>query len=922
VSCMKSLTPKLFPPFLIITLLAETTTTTTPSPIEAATIQAVADLFVKLVPWLLFLAALSILFGFIKNITKNFNYLSKYVKPGLLLALVLVSPIPLATAATSQSQSIALYFDVPAAGLYYIPTSYSVSRVIDAYGNSVSVYYVPQSDWYTAGYIVYLGPGRYNVITGQSSLPLYQPNMMITYTYSLQTPSSITVSEVNNTQIHDITSSLNHYVNITINISGGLKVYQYTPVLFKTGVFRVLRDTQLSIRYSLTVSSTAPSGCSGATTSILVNSSSIYSFSAIGSFNALINLSQGYYTVRVEITDPGTCQYFGGVNAVISLAGSYIVKEPQYPAQVYLQQYTVPVVATANTVKTRVYAHNVTLQPAGDPTLKYIILPVDINEVSALTQLNPVVYDPALNVVRPARLVNLHGADYLVFQAWSNTTQYTIIWNYPNTVPLDTNIFVDDFAGDPLLTWSYSGSSISRVEYDKSNRELDVYGSSHVFTLQRDVGFNANGVLTYIQADYAYVYTGNVSYIPQLATTQYIAFIAGTLYNTTAYWTTGSIEYVLTPVYTSTDWSTGSVVTLYASSVITSILGGVVAVPDMIPYNASVSRNLLRLDMNVEYYTISYSIPSNVGYWKYVVQATIYYDPSYLPPNQPYFNVWLELPEQLWLQQGYVKPGLADIAVTTADGKLLKFWIEPYLLPNGYRRVWLKLPADPARNIYIVNILLGNDMLQSSLSTLEAFIEYYDENMGLSGTWSSDKYGFTVTSNPYVNTIVAVPKTLPSFKLGLTVDDFFNVTAYGVVEVHSAYSEQVYSSNGMVLSGLVHYIYWSRDGRLQYYQGNSLLYEATLSSKYAWPPVVVGFANARQAGLAILVPFTYSIGTITGGQWNPVTVSPVVQGGSSFSWSAMGGMILAMLPLLILAIVFRLVQSPPGVSVSKSKGVI
>ena len=106
-----------------------------------------------------------------------------------------------------------------------------------------------------------------------------------------------------------------------------------------------------------------------------------------------------------------------------------------------------------------------------------------------------------------------------------------------------------------------------------------------------------------------------------------------------------------------------------------------------------------------------------------------------------------------------------------------------------------------------------------------------------------------------------------------------------------------------------------------------MIWEVTdLDKPWSWPPTIVGAKDSSLIGLAILVPYSYSIGTITGGKWSAVEAEPVSTGGAesstSFDWGAMGQMILALMPLIIIAIVFRLIQNPPSISRSSKGGII
>ena len=181
------------------------------------------------------------------------------------------------------------------------------------------------------------------------------------------------------------------------------------------------------------------------------------------------------------------------------------------------------------------------------------------------------------------------------------------------------------------------------------------------------------------------------------------------------------------------------------------------------------------------------------------------------------------------------------------------------------------------------------------------------------------------TQNVYVNTIVVVPKNSNfAFKLALTPNDYYTITPFSIVETHSLQQQTVHQFSGFFVQDQVHWIYYTKDGSLQYYQGNTLLWEVNdLNKPWTWPPMIEGATNATLIGLAILVPYSYSIGTVTGGQWGYDVQADTVQVGTSdsrVSWTSMGEIILALLPLIIIAIVIRLIEHPPGVSRTVSGG--
>ena len=899
--------------FIPLLFIAETNDTT-----NMPGMDLVINFFVAILPALFMLAILSILFGFIRAMSGRIEP-ARYIRyiPYALILLILFTALPIHTA----SNLTLYYFDIDSSGLYYIDNLY-VYDVFDAYGNKIQVYRLEQSDWFPTGYIFEVDPGRYYLYAGEpGSFPVYSTDLTITYSYD---PTNLTLIDETKNELHSLVYADQNYINLTRYYD--LKAYSsYNYTLFDTYVY-IINDTVLNI----TIKSVSMPDIVTLNVKIIIDdTATVYDFpSPPNNETYSIQISKGFHSITVVVypyqDSTGEAYFYFYFICKYIVSGTIV-----FPTRIVPQEAS-NVEVSSSTETYKVYAHNFTIISNESQQLKYFIIPVYTNEVEQLTNLNPVILEHETNVVRPALLVDLHNRKFIVFQSWSNATiaNYTIIWNYPQSTTI-IHVFFDNFRSDPLLVWSETvKENVSTVTYDASHYTLNITGSSLRYMISRSINFNASAVLAYVESYAAMVWSGsgNLSLVTYPLSSNYIMFAKGSEYIVSISESSTVISMQMDSLAHVFTYSPGQNIAVAVEDPDNAVIGGVIAVPETIEYNVSLNKQLLRLTISIERYQVGYSTPSAVGYWTHMVQCTIYYDPAYLPPVE-YFNVRLELPEHDWVAQGLARPGLVDIAITDAQSELLDFYIEPYLLPDGDRVVWLKLPADPSRNFYVVNILLNNTMLTTSLSTYNAFIQYYYAQYGLGNSWDQDSDGYIVTQNLYVNTIAVIPESSSfSFKLAYTPYDYYIITPASITEVHGSYSEQIHSFEGFFVQNQVQWIYYDRSGRLQYYQGSSMIWEVTdLDKPWSWPPTIVGAKDSSLIGLAILVPYSYSIGTITGGKWSAVEAEPVSTGGAEspiFDWAAMGQMILALMPLIIIAIVFRLIQNPPSITRSSKGGII
>lgn len=804
---------------------------------------------------------------------------------------------------------VTTYYADLTSGYYKLTYTSEPILIVDAYGNMISFARVADSDYIPVGilfkitnggryYIVYGEQGRevdvwtllgdptpelsYSVSTGISNY-----NVSMFYAPSLKTPTPFSLkAEVENpsTAYGGITIYVYCFadMNASINVIGG-NADSYVDVWIYE------EDTPLK---------------------------RIYPNSSI----TLAIKTQQWFRLDLEAYPQDI------LHVNVTLSSGYIIRY-QIP------QFRIVILEEASNIQVEVkeaphtvYAHNFTIVSNETHVLKQFIVPVDISEVKSLiTSLNPVVMLPSGDIV-PARLVEKDGKAFLIFESWVNGTeaQYTVIWNYPYTIQSPKHVFIESFTADPLLAWSESvKENITRVQYDANSDVLVVYTTSARYVLARKLDFNASVIFAWITANdtiTGILNAGNSTYqeVP-IALSEFTLDIAGKTYGVTLTETTDKLELSMS-IKAAREYSSGPYVILdvRTSNPTTITYKLIIAIRETVPYNVTFDRQLLRLKITLQDISIYYTLPANVGYWTHMVQCVIYYDPTYIPPNVNWINIRLLLPESMWLSQGLCRPALADIAIVDSNGKLIDFWVEPYIMPDGSRGVWIKIPANPQTNMYVVNIFLNNTRLTSSLSTPNAFIQYYKEEYGLGSTWDKDSEGYIVTNNPYINTIVIIPKTSSfAWKLALTPSDYYVITPYSITEVHSLYSETIHEFSGFFVEQTVHFIYYRPTGYLEYYQGKSLLWKVDdLNKPYVWPPIIVGAKDVSFIGLAVLVPYSYSIGTITGGHWGTIVeATPIVQSQpkSPDMWGVMGQVIWALIPLIILAIVFRLIENPPKI---------
>ncbi len=939
----------------LIPLFFLTGETTTLSPVANETnlgVGLVAGFFQRIVPALLFLAIISMLFGFIRNISgKGGLRYAVAIAVTVGVGLNFIMPIIPLAHASSNVYSVS----VSNAGWYHVNGEY---QVIDAYGDPINYYFNPTSgDIVPAGTIFHLPTaGKYYLVPtsdqGDSSI-LHQyitgPDVS-QYTYKKDADSDdyqsidYNLTEDNGFGINysDLYSNITYDTYTFIQRGGGTNgytyAYFYNGIVF-TGQFPY--SETISLHGSITYSDNDQADdWAEAETDIyvLLDGSQVYNAELTGSnpsgtfpWQYNVNVTSGQHTIKVyykvKVYGASGKTYDVDYTANINLyAPSATGDIPQLVTLTPVEEPEITVKQESSTVK--VYANNFTIATHGDQEYNYYVVPVDTSEVGQLTSLNPVILEHQTNVIRPCRLVTIANQSYIIFQSWSTGTNnsYTVIWNYPNA-PVLQDVFVDAFTSDPLMTWEESvKTNVSKVTVHDGY--LTVEGENYEYMLARNLDMGLNGGLAYVKADYNGFWVGgnNVTYLTFMTGTPWLYFAGGELYKVELESTTDTITLDMQGVISYANYTSGGTIGILASGSSTAVLGGVIAVPETTGYNVTYNKQLLRLSIDIEKYSIGYSLPQDKGYWTHMVQVVVNYDPTVLPPID-YFNVRLELPEQTWVSENLARPGLTDIAITDSNGNLVPFWVEPYQESNGYRGVWVKLPADTSRNMYVLNILLNNTMLDTSLSTLNAFIQYYYKPYGLGSQWSKDGQGYIVTQSLYTNVMVLVPDSSNyTFKLALTPYDYYTVNPYGVTEYHSAWSNQTHSFNGLFIQNAVQWIYYTRDGFLKYYQANNNLWNVDdMNKPWSWPPVIIGATGASTIGLAVLVPYSYSIGTIAGGHWDTGDTQTVTVGGSgssggSVDWKQIGGMTLAMVPLLVIGLFFRLLERPPGVSKTVSGG--
>lgn len=900
-----------FFPIITVCSVAETNNDTLPG------MDLVVQFFMNLVPALLMLAIISILFGFISHVTRLSNV--KYVKlcptAVIITAIIVATVLPLHTISSSLSL---YYFDIDSEGLYIISDAY-VYDVFDAYGNKPDIYVIEESDWHPTGYIMYLSPGRYYAYLGEpGSFPPYTADLDISYTYSAEYLNL--VGEERDEQ-HSLVYSSQNYIYLRLHYKSETLKKDY--ILFDTNVY-IIENTVFNVTIETVYYEILYGGDLEVAIVVDDQTKAKFDFPSSGSnVTKAVDITAGYHRIVIK-TVSNYEPWYKNADFYVYINCTYIANI-DIPVEIALQP-AANVDVSSETQKYKVYAHNFTITSNDTQLLKYFIVPVYTAEVEQLTSLNPAVIQGD-DIVRPAQLVDLGIYKYIVFQSWCNSTvcNYTVVWNYPQTTSV--GIFYDSFTSDPLFTWNeIVKENVSLVTYDPQHDSLNVtFNATGLYIMSRTIDFNASALYVEAEADYLFAHAGssNLTIVTYPYTTA-LYYVEGVMYDISIVEDSSTLSMHMERLTPNISYSYGNTIAVGVEGNGTGVIHGVIALPIATAYNVTVNKQLLRLDLEIERYSIGYSVPSAIGYWTHMVQCTIYYDPAYLPPT-PYFNVVLELPENEWVAQGLARPGLVDIAVVDSSSNLIPFWIEPFM-SNGYRRVWLKLPADPSRNIYVVNILLNNTRITTTLSTYNAFIEFYRQEYGLGTTWVLDDYGYVVTQNPYVNTIVAVTDSLTtfSFKLGYTVYDYYIVSPYSIVEVHGSYTSEIHSFSGFYIENQVQWIYYDQSGNLRYYQGSSLVWEVSdLDKPWTWPPTIIGAKNAEFIGLAVLVPYSYAIGTVTGG-WAGIESEPVVVNDdrSGFSWESVGQMMIVMMPLIIIALVMKLIQNPPSIARSRRGGVL
>ncbi len=452
-----------------------------------------------------------------------------------------------------------------------------------------------------------------------------------------------------------------------------------------------------------------------------------------------------------------------------------------------------------------------------------------------------------------------------------------IIWNYPIRIekpPLRYNYYE---LGDILSAFPFSGSA--------EVRDIPLY--------------DENG--TVIGHTTRLVVNGTISLHDYVGATL-ILDIDG---NYTAYGvdtdTIGSSEdsytvmYVLTPDARITgNFTLGRVLVLWNTRVHTHYFVNIMGKPEL---------------RSFELYRIRIASGTVTGTWSY--RVPIYIALSELPErlDETGFIFRIVLPTSRWVSAGLLSPALEDLLIVDSSMRPLPFFIYGFDKDNN-AIVYVRYDEPIMSNTIVLYVLLQNKNLWGTGNSFSSLTATFD---AVNPVEFTDDFGFkdTYTYMTY-NMLLFKPTSSDwAVKIGKTWYDFVAVNSKG--ELWVQHGSLVTFAKNLTLKKPVKEImlYISRDhDNVLFYVNGRPWFAIKLSEFNASKAYYIGYRNCIvYAGRTLL--YSYSIGSIVGGMQRPtVTVSqpppPPQQTSPRNTWKTIIGMI----PLLLLAVVIRLIREP------------
>jgi hypothetical protein len=307
---------------------------------------------------------------------------------------------------------------------------------------------------------------------------------------------------------------------------------------------------------------------------------------------------------------------------------------------------------------------------------------------------------------------------------------------------------------------------------------------------------------------------------------------------------------------------------------------------------------------------IQYVISGQItGSWQYRIPISI--NLMELPTSfqETGFLFRLILPTQTWINNGLLCPNLEDLIMVDGSGRPLAF----YLFRQGATSVvYVRYDSIITTTQIVIYVLLKNQALcgtGNSFSTLSAFDAVDPRDF-------TDDFGYNVYFNYFSwNLLVFIPQAADaSLKAGSSFYDAVELNATSVWARHGSLITWQQSLNQSIWSvgdEIIAVIARPNFDSLLIYRNGEPIFAIDLKNVDASPGQYLGYKGAKVYAGKMLM-YSYSIGQIVGGFSMPKMIGPEQprssSGGEANWWWAVIG---ALIPLIVIAVIFRLIENPP-----------
>jgi hypothetical protein len=296
------------------------------------------------------------------------------------------------------------------------------------------------------------------------------------------------------------------------------------------------------------------------------------------------------------------------------------------------------------------------------------------------------------------------------------------------------------------------------------------------------------------------------------------------------------------------------------------------------------------------------------GSWQYRIPISI--NLMELPTSfqETGFLFRLILPTQTWVNNGLLCPNLEDLIIVDGSGRPLAF----YLLRQGTTSVvYVRYDAVITTTQIVIYVLLKNQALcgtENSFSTLSAFDAVDPRDF-------VDDFGYNVYFNYYSwNLLVFMPQQSDaSLKAGSSFYDAVELNNTAVWARHGSLIVWQQSLNQSIWSmgdEIIAVIARPNFDSILLYRNGEPVFAIDLKNVNASPGQYLGYKNAKAYAGKMLM-YSYAIGQVVGGFQVPRSIGPEqpkqAAGGEVNWWAVIG----ALIPLIVIAVIFRLIENPP-----------